>query len=191
MLRIRNIIGVLLIGVAVLACSTTNSLRHQVAMISVTGAITNKVIFCQGPIAIVLTVKNVTHRDLHVPKHFNSNNCSFWTTNNTFYNFHGDDRLATFDDFVRLSPGQTIQIHSVFPARLSGEGVFSVSFYNNLTDEVRRQLEQTGVPFIIEVSHDFKRVKVEASNKPAAPNAGIGSRLTIGHHWPGVGEPGR
>jgi hypothetical protein len=28
-------------------------------------------------------------------------------------------------------------------------------------------------------------------NKPAAPNAGIASRLTIGHHWPGVGEPGR
>ena len=29
------------------------------------------------------------------------------------------------------------------------------------------------------------------SNKPAAPNAGIASRLTIGHHWPGVGEPER
>ena len=28
-------------------------------------------------------------------------------------------------------------------------------------------------------------------NKPAAPNAGIASRLTIGHHWPGVGEPER
>jgi hypothetical protein len=27
--------------------------------------------------------------------------------------------------------------------------------------------------------------------KPAAPNAGISSQLTIGHHWPGVGEPGR
>ena len=25
-------------------------------------------------------------------------------------------------------------------------------------------------------------------NQPAAPNAGIASRLTIGHHWPGVGE---
>jgi len=24
-----------------------------------------------------------------------------------------------------------------------------------------------------------------------APNAGIASGLTIGHHWPGVGEPGR
>ena len=24
-----------------------------------------------------------------------------------------------------------------------------------------------------------------------AHNAGIASRLTIGHHWPGVGEPGR
>jgi hypothetical protein len=29
------------------------------------------------------------------------------------------------------------------------------------------------------------------SNKPATPNAGIAPRLTIGHHWPGVGEPGR
>jgi len=28
-------------------------------------------------------------------------------------------------------------------------------------------------------------------NKPAAPNAGIASRLTIEHHWPGVGEPER
>ena len=27
-------------------------------------------------------------------------------------------------------------------------------------------------------------------NKPAAGNAGIASRLTIGHHWPGVPEPG-
>ena len=29
------------------------------------------------------------------------------------------------------------------------------------------------------------------SNKPAAPNAGIASRLAIEHHWPGVGEPER
>jgi hypothetical protein len=29
------------------------------------------------------------------------------------------------------------------------------------------------------------------ANKPAAPNAGIVSRLTIGHHWPGVPEPER
>ncbi len=29
------------------------------------------------------------------------------------------------------------------------------------------------------------------SNKPAAGNAGIVSRLTIEHHWPGVPEPGR
>jgi hypothetical protein len=28
-------------------------------------------------------------------------------------------------------------------------------------------------------------------NQPAAPNAGIASQLLIGHHWPGVGEPGR
>jgi hypothetical protein len=27
--------------------------------------------------------------------------------------------------------------------------------------------------------------------KPAAPNAGIAAQLTIGHRWPGVGEPGR
>ena len=29
------------------------------------------------------------------------------------------------------------------------------------------------------------------ANKPAAPNAGIASQLTISHHWPGVGELGR
>jgi hypothetical protein len=28
-------------------------------------------------------------------------------------------------------------------------------------------------------------------NKPVPPNAGIAFRMTIGHHWPGVGEPGR
>jgi hypothetical protein len=34
-------------------------------------------------------------------------------------------------------------------------------------------------------------VNTKASNKPAAGNAGIASRLTIGHHWPGVPEPER
>jgi hypothetical protein len=29
------------------------------------------------------------------------------------------------------------------------------------------------------------------ANKPAAPNAGIASQLTIEHHWPGVPEPER
>ncbi len=29
------------------------------------------------------------------------------------------------------------------------------------------------------------------SNQPAALNAGVASRLTIEHRWPGVGEPGR
>jgi len=28
-------------------------------------------------------------------------------------------------------------------------------------------------------------------NKPAAGNAGIAPQLAIGHHWPGVPEPGR
>jgi len=28
-------------------------------------------------------------------------------------------------------------------------------------------------------------------DKPVAPNAVIASRLTIGHLWPGAGEPGR
>lgn len=28
-------------------------------------------------------------------------------------------------------------------------------------------------------------------NKLAAPNAGIASRLTVGHHCPRIGEPGR
>jgi len=31
----------------------------------------------------------------------------------------------------------------------------------------------------------------DGSIKPAAGNAGIASRLTIRHHWPGVPEPGR
>jgi hypothetical protein len=30
-----------------------------------------------------------------------------------------------------------------------------------------------------------------SANKPAAPNVGIAYRLTIEHHGPGVGEPGR
>jgi hypothetical protein len=30
-----------------------------------------------------------------------------------------------------------------------------------------------------------------SQNKPAAPNAGIASQLTMGHHGPGVGEPER
>jgi hypothetical protein len=28
-------------------------------------------------------------------------------------------------------------------------------------------------------------------NKPVAGHAGMASRLTIGHHWPGVPEPER
>ena len=34
-------------------------------------------------------------------------------------------------------------------------------------------------------------LRFTSSNKPAAPNAGIASRLTIEHHWPGVTEPER
>jgi hypothetical protein len=37
----------------------------------------------------------------------------------------------------------------------------------------------------------FTRKMTKPSNKPAAPNAGIASQLTIEHHWPGVGEPER
>ena len=32
---------------------------------------------------------------------------------------------------------------------------------------------------------------MSGAHQPAAGNAGIASRLTIGHHWPGVPEPGR
>ncbi len=35
------------------------------------------------------------------------------------------------------------------------------------------------------------RDMILSSNKPAAGNAGIASRLTIGHDWPGVPEPER
>jgi hypothetical protein len=34
-------------------------------------------------------------------------------------------------------------------------------------------------------------MSILSANKPAAGNAGIASRLTIGHHWPGVPEPDR
>lgn len=37
----------------------------------------------------------------------------------------------------------------------------------------------------------WQRGHVKWANKPAAPNAGIASRLTIGHHWPGVDDAGR
>jgi len=32
---------------------------------------------------------------------------------------------------------------------------------------------------------------MNASNKPAAPNAGIAPQWAIENDWPGVGEPGR
>jgi hypothetical protein len=34
-------------------------------------------------------------------------------------------------------------------------------------------------------------MRPKSANKPAAPNAGIASQLTIEHRWPGVGEPER
>jgi hypothetical protein len=49
--------------------------------------------------------------------------------------------------------------------------------------------------FYVEVLHwqHFPKLLLHdgTPNKPAAPNAGIASRLTIDHHWPGVGEPER
>ena len=36
-----------------------------------------------------------------------------------------------------------------------------------------------------------KSMSTVLPNKPAPPNAGIASRLTIEHHWPGFGEPER
>lgn len=43
----------------------------------------------------------------------------------------------------------------------------------------------------ITIAAFYERRRSQTPNKPAAPNAGIASRLTIGHHWTGVGEPGR
>src|SRR6266404_1952636 len=40
-------------------------------------------------------------------------------------------------------------------------------------------------------SEIFESMNLGLPNQPAAPNAGIASRLTIGHLWPGVGEPER
>jgi hypothetical protein len=35
------------------------------------------------------------------------------------------------------------------------------------------------------------QIEIPLANKPAAPNAGIASPLTIGHHRLGMPEPGR
>ncbi len=35
------------------------------------------------------------------------------------------------------------------------------------------------------------QIEILLANKPAAGKAGIASRLTIEHHWPGLPEPGR
>ena len=55
------------------------------------------------------------------------------------------------------------------------------SYYNELIQDRIRLLPHKG---------DAQRQK-GISNKPAAPNAGIASQLTIGQLWPGVGEPDR
>jgi len=41
------------------------------------------------------------------------------------------------------------------------------------------------------VAPRFNTETFRSANKPAAGNAGIASRLTSGHHWPGVPEPER
>ena len=166
MKRFSNAMGVLLMGLAVSACSAVDSSKLETSMISVTGFIANHAIICGEPFEITLTVENITHHEVYVSKHFNSNSCSLATDNGGSW-CHGDSRAASFSDFVRLKPGQRMQIHAIFTVSMSGEGKFSVMFYNNLVDEVRRQLEETRVPFIVEVSHDFGLIKVEASKKTA------------------------
>ena len=45
--------------------------------------------------------------------------------------------------------------------------------------------------FLLRQPEVVKKFDRPMPNKPAAPNAGIASRLTVEHHRPGVGEPGR
>ena len=44
---------------------------------------------------------------------------------------------------------------------------------------------------VVRVPPRVEEIMRGTANKPAAPNVGIASRLTIGHPWPGVGEPER
>ena len=55
----------------------------------------------------------------------------------------------------------------------------------------RQELEQVTISHGTRILVPWDRCFGLGPNEPAAPNAGIAPRLTIGHHWPGVGEPGR
>ena len=59
-------------------------------------------------------------------------------------------------------------------------------------------LEMVECIWVVAIAHGSRRPdywkrrrRDYRAEHPAAPNAGIASRLTGGHHWPGIGEPGR
>lgn len=140
--------------------------------ISIAGMIPNRVLASGEPLWITLWITNVTDHELYVPAHFNSNNYLFKTAT-TMCNQHGDSWGAAFEDFVRLKPTQAMPFTTSFSIDEVGEGTFSVAFHNNMIPDVRRQLETTGVPFVIELRHDFGKIRVIASDKPAAGSVGI------------------
>jgi len=63
----------------------------------------------------------------------------------------------------------------------SGEGI-DVYFAVRLVRGARRHQQP------LEESAAMIEFHKTSANKPAACNAGIASRLTIGHHWPGLPE---
>jgi hypothetical protein len=128
--------------------------------------VTNDVRVSRRPLLCVsLLVTNMTSADIYVPKHFNSNNYTFKTDDESAGE-HGDSWAATFEDFVLLKPHEAMEFTFTFAFyKEVGEGLFSVHFYNNLRPEVERQLKATGIAFIIELSHSFGSLSVRASNK--------------------------
>jgi hypothetical protein len=165
-----------LIGISLLTlspCSSTHSSNHSAPAsrpaaaqpVSISGFITNNVIASDTPIWFSLFVTNITKRGLYVPTHYNSGNYTC-QTGNLRMNYHGDDRLATFEDFVLLPPREGMQINFVFPPRTlrPGPGKFSVQVSDYLVPDVRQKLEQTHVPFILALQHEFGQVIVQPLN---------------------------
>jgi hypothetical protein len=140
---------------------TTASLDKR---LRVSGALSNDT--STPTVWVTLLVTNMTESDLYVPTHFNSINYNSQVgSGGTGY--HGDDRLASFEDFVRLAPAQGLQITSAFGVRhvRPGQGQFSVHFYNNLEPAIEERLKASGVPFVVELEYDFGRVTMKSSTR--------------------------
>jgi hypothetical protein len=126
---------------------------------------TNKMLTTGEQFWITLYVTNTTDHEIYVPKHFNSNNYAFNTATTSAHS-HGDSWGAVFEEFVRLKPSEAMQFTTAFLMLddVVGDGEFSVSFYNNMLPEVKRKLELTGVPFVVELKYTFGQIKVESSS---------------------------